>query len=344
MTDRADAQASSKQAGAMRSGTPTAVGVELIGLTKRFDAVTAVDGVDVAIAPGEVVALLGPNGAGKTTTIDMLLGLIPPDAGSVRLWGRPPREACAAGYVGAMLQSGGLLGGLTTLELVELMRGLSPDPLPTREVLEMARVAEFADQRADRLSGGQTQRVRFALAIAGDPQLLVLDEPTVAMDVATRRGFWAVMHDWTSQGRTVLFATHYLEEADAFADRAILMAHGKVVADGPTAEVKASVGLRVVRATVRGAGDGELAALPGVTSVERRGDVITLRTRDSDQTLRALLVAYDQAHDLEVTGAGLEDAFLALTGNDAPGGDAVGSDDRRPLPSPRPGDHQELRS
>src|SRR5207342_1849414 len=132
--------------------------------------------------------------------------------------------------------------------------------------------------------------------------------PTVAMDVATRRGFWAVMHDWTSQGRTVLFATHYLEEADAFADRAILMAHGKVVADGPTAEVKASVGLKVVRANVPGVTSEEMAGLPGVTSVERRGDVVTLRTTESDRTLRALLSAHDGAHDIEVTGAGLEDA------------------------------------
>ena len=325
----------------MRSAPLASAGVELAGLTKRFDAVTAVDGVDLVIAPGEVVALLGPNGAGKTTTIDILLGLIPPDAGTVRLWGRPPREACAAGYVGAMLQSGGLLGGLTTLELVELMRGLSPDPLPTRDVLAMAHVAEFADQRADRLSGGQTQRVRFALAIAGNPQLVVLDEPTVAMDVATRRGFWAVMHDWTAQGRTVLFATHYLEEADAFADRAILMAHGKVVADGPTAEVKASVGLKVVRATLPGRSNEELGALPGVHAVERRGDVVTLRTNDGDRTVRALLGAYEDAHDIEVTGAGLEEAFLALTGDDAAAPDVAPSP---PRPSDRPSSREDVSS
>jgi len=290
-------------------------GVQLAGLRKNFGGTRAVDGVDLDIAPGEVVALLGPNGAGKSTTIDLLLGLVPPDAGSVRLWGLSPRRACAAGHVGAMLQSGGLLGGLTVRELVDLVRGLSPHPLPTAEVLEMARVTELAGSRADRLSGGQVQRVRFALSVAGNPQLLVLDEPTVAMDVATRRAFWAAMHDWTARGRTVLFATHYLEEADAYADRAVLLAHGRVVADGPTTEVKAAVGGRIVRATLAGASTGELGRLPGVTSAEQHGEAVTLRCSDSDAALRALLAGYPEARDIEVTGVGLEEAFLALTGS-----------------------------
>ena len=297
----------------MAQSTATA-GVRLAGLRKSFGSTRAVDGVDLDIAPGEVVALLGPNGAGKSTTIDLLLGLLPPDAGSVRLWGLSPQRACAAGHVGAMLQSGGLLGGLTVRELVDLVRGLSPHPLPTTEVLEMARVTELAGSRADRLSGGQVQRVRFALSVAGNPQLLVLDEPTVGMDVATRRAFWAAMHDWTARGRTVLFATHYLEEADAYSDRAVLLAHGRVVADGPTTEVKAAVGGRVVRATVAGASTEELGRLPGVTSAEQHGEAVTLRCGDSDAALRALLTGYPEARDIEVTGVGLEEAFLELTG------------------------------
>jgi len=298
----------------MTQSTAT-TGVRLTGLRKSFGRTCAVDGVDLDIAPGEVVALLGPNGAGKSTTIDLLLGLIPADAGSVRLWGLSPHRACAAGYVGAMLQGGGLLGGLTVRELVELIRGLSPHPLPSAEVLEMARVTELAGSRADRLSGGQVQRVRFALSLAGDPQLLVLDEPTVAMDVATRRAFWAAMHDWTDRGRTVLFATHYLEEADAYADRAVLLAHGRVVADGRTTEVKAAVGGRVVRATVARASVEQLGRLPGVTSAEAHGEAVTLRCADSDAALRALLGGYSEARDIEVTGVGLEEAFLALTGS-----------------------------
>jgi ABC-2 type transport system ATP-binding protein len=287
--------------------------VTITGLRKRYGTVQAVAGIDVRIVPGEVVALLGPNGAGKSTTIDMLLGLTPPDEGEVRLWGLPPAEACRRGYVGAMLQTGGLLGGVTVREMVELMCGLAPDPLPIDDVLATARIADITDQRADRLSGGQTQRVRFALAIAGNPQLLVLDEPTVAMDVATRRAFWAAMREWTARGRTVLFATHYLEEADAYADRAILMAGGRVVADGPTTEVKAAVGGRTIRATVPDVDADELRLLPGVTSVEQHGAVMILRCADSDAALRALLDGFPTARNFEVTGAGLEEAFLALT-------------------------------
>jgi ABC-2 type transport system ATP-binding protein len=287
--------------------------VTITGLRKRYGTVQAVAGVDVRIVPGEVVALLGPNGAGKSTTIDMLLGLTPPDEGAVRLWGLPPAEACRRGYVGAMLQTGGLLGGVTVREMVELMRGLAPDPLPIDDVIATARIRDIVDQRADRLSGGQTQRVRFALAIAGNPQLLVLDEPTVAMDVATRRAFWAAMRAWTARGRTVLFATHYLEEADAYADRAVLMAGGRVVADGPTTEVKAAVGGRTIRATVPGVDADELRLLPGVSTVEQHGAVMILRCVDSDAALRALLEGFPAARDFEVTGAGLEEAFLALT-------------------------------
>ncbi|MCU1345065.1 MAG: transporter ATP-binding protein, partial [Acidimicrobiia bacterium] len=182
-------------------------------------------------------------------------------------------------------------------------------------IYELARVAELADTRADRLSGGEVQRVRFALAIAGNPELLVLDEPTVAMDVATRRSFWEAMHEWTDSGRTVLFATHYLEEADQFADRAVLMAHGRVVADGPVAEVKAGVGVRIIRVTVD-ARQAELAAMPGVADAELRGAVAVLRCSDSDAALRHLIARYPQAHSFEVRGAGLEEAFLALTGDD----------------------------
>jgi ABC-2 type transport system ATP-binding protein len=291
--------------------------IEVTGLCKRFGPVLAVDHVDLRIQGGEVVALLGPNGAGKSTTIDVLLGLVPPDSGTVRVWGVAPAQACAAGRVGAMLQNGGLLGGLTVRELIDVIRGLSPSPLAMDDVLTTANVVDVADHRADRLSGGQTQRVRFALAIAGDPDLLVLDEPTVAMDVATRRSFWTAMRAWTERGRTVLFATHYLEEADAYADRAILLAHGRVVADGPTAEVRAMARGRTIRAVVPGAAAAELLALPGVAHADRRGDVVTLRCTDSDATLRSLLTRWPDARGIEITSAGIEEAFLALTDSEA---------------------------
>jgi ABC-2 type transport system ATP-binding protein len=206
-----------------------------------------------------------------------------------------------------------MLGSVTVRELVEFMRRLSPHPLALDSILDSAQVREFADSRADRLSGGQTQRVRFAMAIAGDPELLLLDEPTVGMDVMTRRGFWAAMRQWAILGKTVIFATHYLEEADAFADRVVLMAHGRVVADGSTSEVKAAVGGRTIRATVPGVAAETMGKLPGVRATEQRGDTIILHCVQSDPALRALVSQFPHAHDIEVTGVGLEDAFLALT-------------------------------
>ncbi len=200
----------------------------------------AVDGVDLLVAPGEVVALLGPNGAGKSTTVDLLLGLTCPDGGKARIFGRSPREAVAAGEVGAMLQDGALLEDATVGETVGLVAALHRRPLPVAEALRRAGVAELAGRRCNKLSGGQQQRVRFAVAIVSDPDLLVLDEPTVGMDVATRRSFWHSMRHFSDAGRTVLFATHHLEEAQEFADRVVLMRSGRITADGSVAEVRAT--------------------------------------------------------------------------------------------------------
>jgi ABC-2 type transport system ATP-binding protein len=305
----------------MTSTIAADTGVRLDGLAKSFHTprgdVHAVRNIDIAIDPGETVALLGPNGAGKSTTIDMLLGLIAPDAGTVAVLGRPPREAVDAGLVGAMLQSTGqLIRDLSVRELVAMMASLYPAPLDIDEVLELTGIAEIADRRTQKLSGGQTQRVRFAAALVSDPELLVLDEPTVAMDVEGRRAFWIAMRAYAARGKTVLFATHYLEEADAYADRAVLMSHGRVVADGPTTEIKARVGLRTIRATLPGASAGALADLTGVATAERHGESVTLRCSDSDAAIRALLRDYPAARDIEIASAGLEEAFLQLTGGD----------------------------
>jgi ABC-2 type transport system ATP-binding protein len=261
------------------------------------------------------VALLGPNGAGKSTTIDMLLGLLPADAGEIALFGRTPQDAIAAGTVGAMLQTGGVLSDLSVRELLDMMASLYPNPLPIADVVELTRIQDLVDRKTTKLSGGQTQRLRFAIALVSNPDLLVLDEPTVAMDVEARRQFWTTMREYAAGGRTVLFATHYLEEADAYADRIILMSRGRVVADGPATEIKATVGLRTIRATLPDADVTALAALPGVTNVETRGDGVILNCSDSDVTLRALLPNYPEARDIEVSGAGLEEAFLQLTGD-----------------------------
>ncbi len=300
------------------SGAGGGPDIELRGLVKSFSRggsiVKAVRGIDVGIAAGETVALLGPNGAGKSTTIDMLLGLLEPDEGLVRVFGHSPSQAISEGAVGAMLQTGELLRDLNVRELLSMMASLYPSPLPVAEVLELTGAEEFADRRTQKLSGGETQRVRFAVALISDPRLLVLDEPTVAMDVESRHAFWTTMRDFTSRGRTILFATHYLEEADAYADRAVLMAHGNIVADGPTNEIKAMVGSRTIRATVGPVSEEELARLPGVSSAERRGEAVLLVCSDSDAAIRALLGAHPQARDIEIEAAGLEHAFLALTG------------------------------
>jgi ABC-2 type transport system ATP-binding protein len=299
----------------------TGTGIRLTGLTKTFRSPTgpvpAVRGVDVHIAPGETVALLGPNGAGKSTTLDMLLGLLPPDSGSVELFGLTPQQAVKRGAIGAMLQTGAVLRDLSVRELVDMMASLYPNPLPVDEVLDLAGIKDIADRRTHRLSGGQTQRVRFAVALASNPDLLVLDEPTVAMDVEGRRDFWATMREFARRGKTVVFATHYLEEADDYADRIVLMAHGRIVADGPATEIKATVGQRTIRATLPGADVGPLHSLPGVSTADRRGDTVRLSCTDSDAALRAFLLAYPAARDIEVSGAALEDAFLELTADRA---------------------------
>lgn len=291
--------------------------VRLTGLHKSFGHIQAVRGVDLTIALGEVVAVLGPNGAGKSTTIDMLLGLTTPDTGSVRLFGTEPVTAVQAGHVGAMLQSGALLPDVTVKELVTTFATLHRHPLSVAEAIERAGITDIAGRPTTKLSGGQAQRVRYALALVPDPDLLVLDEPTVAMDVELRRSFWSSMREFTDAGKTVMFATHYLEEADAFADRVVVLANGRIVADGTGAQIKATVAGRTITAVIPGATVAALRLLPGVAAVEQQGSRIVLRCTDSDAALRAMLQAFPDCHDIEIRTGNLEDAFLELTANAA---------------------------
>ncbi|MGV9776027.1 ABC transporter ATP-binding protein [Streptosporangium sp. NPDC003464] len=283
-------------------------------VSKRYGDVLAVDGLDLTVEAGRTVALLGPNGAGKSTSIGMLLGLLRPTRGRVEVLGSPPEEAVARGEVGAMLQSGELIPELTVRELVDFVRRLYPRPLGLDEILRTADLTDLARRRADRLSGGQAQRVRFALSIAGAPRVLVLDEPTAAMDVESRLRFWEGMRAYAAGGRTVLFATHYLEEADEHSDRVIVIARGRVVADGTAAQIKAGAGGQTVRFTLGGQAAAGLDALPGVTAVELDAGLATLRTADPDATVTALYRGTSlDIRDLRITGADLEDAFLTLT-------------------------------
>jgi ABC-2 type transport system ATP-binding protein len=300
----------------MAHDNANAGGIVLSRLTKSYGAVHAVRSLDLHIAPGETVALLGPNGAGKTTTIDMVLGLTRPDSGAVALFGMSPARAVAAGVVGGMLQTGSLLPHLRVRELVAMVASLYPRPLRVDDVLRITGLSELADRPTTKLSGGQAQRVRFAIALVANPDLMLLDEPTAALDVEARREFWACIRAVTAQGKTVIFATHYLEEADAYADRIVLLSRGQIVADGSATQIKATVGSRTIRATLPGADLARLGALPGVVSADRRGDAVTLRCADAETALRALLDQFPAARDVEVRGSGIEEAFLALTTQD----------------------------
>lgn len=290
--------------------------IRLTGLVKRFGRSTAVDGVDLTVHHGEVVALLGPNGAGKSTTIDLALGLSRPTAGTATLFGAAPRDAVVAGRVGAMLQGGALLPTTTVAESVALVAAAHRHPLPVQEAMERAGVTGFATRKVAKLSGGQLQRARFAVAIVSDPELLVLDEPTAAMDVEGRRAFWSAMRTLTDSGRTVVFATHYLEEADAFADRIVMLRAGRVVADGTPAEVKAVAAGRTLTFSLHhpvGDLDARLRSLPAVQLIDLRGGRVRIATTDSDAVLRFVLAERADAHGVEITARTLDDAFLALT-------------------------------
>jgi ABC-2 type transport system ATP-binding protein len=326
MQERALSASSGEMASVERGGTALAsadsaeMAVSLRGLTKRFGALRAVDDLTLEIRRGETVALLGPNGAGKSTTVSMLLGLLTPDSGMVNVLGMTPSEAIQRGRIGAMLQDGALMPGVRVGELLGYALSLSASALTRKRLVAMAGLEGLERRRLDRLSGGQTQRARFALAIASEPDVLALDEPTAALDVEGRRDFWANMRAYTSGGRAVLFATHYLEEAEAFASRVVIIARGRIVADGSVADLKRDFGVHTVRFSSAGAHTAALQRLSGVSHVEHRDATVTLRTTDPDATVRSLLASDVAWRDLEVQSATLDDIFLTLVDKQGQGG------------------------
>ena len=289
--------------------------IDLQNLTKRYGAVIAVNDLTLRVTAGEIVAFLGPNGAGKTTTIDMMLGLARPNSGSVSIYGKTPAAAIARGEIAAVMQTGGLLKDFTVSETVEYTASLYPQSRPVVEVLERAGIRGIADRRVGKCSGGEQQRLRFAMALLSDPRLLILDEPTTGMDVEGRREFWQAIREDATRGRTILFATHYLDEADAYADRIVLIREGSIVADGTTAEIKNLASGRRVRATLDDADLAVLGALDGVIAVEQRGDSVFINCSNSDVVARYLLTS-TSARDVEISSQNLEAAFVALTSGD----------------------------
>jgi len=293
--------------------TNVAVPAALTGVGHRFGPVAALDGVNLTLNRGEVVALLGPNGAGKTTLVRALLGLIAPTQGDVRLWGESPMSLNVRRRLGAMLQVSRVPDMLTPREHVHLFSSYYGTPVPIVETLETAGIGTFADRRFGELSGGQRQRALFALAICGAPDLLVLDEPTVGLDVEARRSFWNGVQTMIARGTTVLLTTHYLEEADAVADRIVILNQGRVAADGTPRAIKQRVPTRRLR-FISALDEATLSAIYGVRTVSRDGDAFVVLATEVEHVARELLRRDPQLAGLEITGAGLEEAFLALTG------------------------------
>ncbi len=289
---------------------------QLTGVTKRYGSTTALHELTLGLRAGGVTALLGPNGAGKTTTVKLLLGLTRPTTGSVALFGADPTSHAARRRTGVMLQVSKVPETLRVREHVQLFCSYYPAPMAVDDVLATAGLTEVANRTYGELSGGQRQRVLFALAICGNPDLLFLDEPTVGLDVESRRAFWQEVRRLAARGRSILLTTHYLEEADALADRIIVMSRGAVVADGAPHDVKALAASRRVRC-VTSLASHQLDQLPGLMSLRHDGASVELLTNDAERLTRALLTADPHLAGLEVTGAGLEEAFLTLTSSSA---------------------------
>jgi ABC-2 type transport system ATP-binding protein len=295
---------------------PEPPAAELCEATKRYGDVTALDAVSFALERGRVTALLGPNGAGKTTAVKLLLGLARPTKGSARLFGGEPRDVAARRRTGVMLQIARVPDTLKVREHLHLFSSYYRSPMTIDEALATAGLSGVADRKYGDLSGGQRQRVQFALSICGNPDMLFLDEPTVGLDVESRRGFWQEVRRLAASGRTIVLTTHYLEEADALADRIIVLSLGHIVADGPPHAIKARAGGRRVRC-VTTLDDETLVRLPAVRSIRRDGAAVELLTSDAEALARELLARDASLAGLEITGAGLEEAFMALTSRSA---------------------------
>ncbi len=293
----------------------------LESVNKNYGPIRALRGVNLAIRAGEIVALLGPNGAGKTTAVKLLLGLMPPNRGKVRVFGADPTNPENRMRTGAMLQVGRVPETLRVREHVDLFSSYYQKPMPAQDVLAASGLEKIAGRKYAELSGGQKQRVLFALAICGDPDLLFLDEPTVGLDVEARRLLWDEIRALVDRGKTVLLTTHYLQEADALADRVVVINQGEIIAEGTPTEIKVQTSGKKIRCITR-INLQTLHQLPGVTEVKEDREAIEIHTSDAERVVRELLARDERLSGLEVTSAGLEEAFLALTRDSARNGDS----------------------
>lgn len=293
------------------NSTSTVV-ARLCGAKKHYGKIEALAGLDLDVERGEVMALLGPNGAGKTTAISLLLGLIQPDTGQATLFGRNPREPGVRCRMGAMLQDSGIAPTLKVEEQIDLFRPYYPNPAPTQRLVDAAELGDLMERRSNQLSGGQLQRVMFALAMAGDPELLFLDEPSAGLDLDSRRRLWAAIRGLAAGGRTVLLTTHYLEEAAALADRVAVIDHGHLIAEGTPSDLEAHVSGKLIRCKTS-IDPHTLRTMDDVTRVDHRGGTLEILTPQAESVVRRLLTLDPDLSELEVSGVGLEQAFLALT-------------------------------
>jgi ABC-2 type transport system ATP-binding protein len=293
-------------------GTGISAFAQLRNVRKRYGNVVALDGLDLDVRAGELVALLGPNGAGKSTAVGSLLGLVTPDAGEAQLFGTTPHDLNARRRTGVMLQSAAMPENLKVRELLAQTRSYYPDPLATNECASIAGIADLLGRRYGKLSGGQQRRVQFALAICGNPHLLFLDEPTTGLDVEARQGLWSAIRELVAGGCAVLLTTHYLEEAEALADRVAVLARGRILAEGSVRQIRARVAQRRIRC-VSGLAPETIGAWPEVRSVCRDGDRIEIVTDSAETVVRQLLFEDTGLAELEVQRAGLAEAFVEIT-------------------------------
>ena len=295
---------------------PTPAWARLRAVQKRYGKQQALAGIDLAVAPGQVMALLGPNGAGKTTAIHLLLGLQRADAGQVELFGQDPQRLVARQRIGVMLQSAGIQDMLKVRELLALTRSYYPQPRSVADCIALAGLDGLMERRYGQLSGGQQRRVQFALAICGRPQLLFLDEPTTGLDIDARQGLWKAIRELVAQGCAVLLTTHYLEEAEALADRVVVLAAGRILAQGSVRDIRAHVAQRRIRCVSTLPAE-TVAGWPRVRSVQRQGDNLDIVADAAEPVVRRLLAADPDLAELEVQRAGLAEAFVELTRNPA---------------------------